>query len=167
LEQAKAVLAPVFAESLLSLSANTVSLLQAQKPAGFADYETSGGARVMKMMDMIIEDTKKNMAVLQTEENAAQKSYEKFHKDANDALDALASEITSLTHQTGDLEAEIATNDVDLKNTQHERDDSATALDAKKSTCKFLMDNFTIMQDAKKQEIEALNEAKAFLNGMQ
>jgi len=28
------------------------------------------------------------------------------------------------------------------------------------------MDNFEIMQNAKKTEIEALNEAKAFLKGM-
>lgn len=167
LDTAKAVLAPVFGESLLELSRHTLGLLQEQKPQGFADYQVSGGAKVMKMIDTIIEDTKKNMAVLQTEENAAQAAYEKFHKNANDALDALNSEITTLTHQKGDLEAEKAQNEVDLADTQHERDDSHTAYEAKKSSCKFLMDNFEIMQKAKKEEVAALNEAKAFLNGMQ
>jgi len=168
LEQAKAVLAPVFGESLLELSRGTLNKLNLlQKPAGFADYEVSGGAKVMAMIDTVIEDTKKNVAVLATEENAAQTAYEKFHKNANEAIDALVSEITTLTHQKGDLEAEIAQNDVDLADTQHEHADQTTAYEAKKSACKFLMDNFTVMQDAKKQEIEALNEAKAFLNGMQ
>jgi len=119
------------------------------------------------MIDTIIEDTKKTMAVLQTEENGAQAAYEKFHKNANGALDALTSEITTLTHQKGDLEAEKAQNEVDLADTQHERDDSHTAYESKKQTCKFLMDNFEIMQTAKKEEVAALNEAKAFLNGMQ
>lgn len=159
LKKAKEVLAPIFGESLLQ---------QPAKPAGFSKYEkNAGGAKVMGMLDEIIGDTQKAVEVGMAEEKAAQTDYEKFQKDSNDSLDALASETAQLKGQKGDAEADLASTTEDLGNEIKSAQDQETALNARKSGCKFLMDNFETMQSAKKTEIEALNEAKAFLKGMQ
>lgn len=159
LKKAKEVLAPIFGESLLQ---------QHAKPAGFSKYEkNAGGAKVMGMLDDIIDDTQKAVQVAQAEENAAQKDYETFQKDSNDSLDALAAENATLKGQKGDAEADMAATNEDLANEIQSAMDQETALNARKEGCKFLMDNFEVMQNAKKTEIEALNEAKAFLKGMQ
>jgi len=158
LKKAKEVLAPIFGESLLE---------QPAKPAGFKKYEkNAGGAKVMNMIDEIVGDTQKAIEVGQAEENAAQKDYEAFMKDSNDSLDALAAETATLKGQKGDAEADMAATNEDLSNELKSAQDQETALNARKEGCKFLMDNFEIMQNAKKTEIEALNEAKAFLKGM-
>jgi len=158
LKKAKEVLAPIFGESLLQAPA---------KPAGFSKYEkNAGGARVIGMLDDIIGDTQKAIEVAQATENAAQKDYETFQKDSNDTLDALAKETATLKGQKGDAEADLAATNEDLSNEIQNAQDQETALNARKEACKFLMDNFDVMQNAKKTEIEALNEAKAFLKGM-
>ncbi len=118
------------------------------------------------MLDDIIADTQKAVEVAQATENAAQADYEKFQKDSNDTLDALAKETATMKGQKGDAEADLATTNEELSNEIQNAQDQETALNARKEGCKFLMDNFDIMQNAKKTEIEALNEAKAFLQGM-
>lgn len=158
LKKAKEVLAPIFGESLLQ---------QPAKPAGFNKYnQNSGGGKVMGMLQELIGDTQKSIEVAQATENAAQKDYETFQKDSNDSLDALASETAQMKGQKGDAEADLASTNEDLSNEIQSAQDQDTALNARKVECKFLLDNFEVMQNAKTQEIEALNEAMAFLKGM-
>jgi len=159
LKKAKEVLAPIFAPKLIQT---------AQKPAGFGTYEkNAGGAKVLGMIDQIVGDTEKDIAVLQSTETAAQAEYEKYVKTSNDTLDALEQEKSDLDGQKADAEKDEATTTVDLGNAVTDQGNQQTALDAKKSECKFLMDNFDVKQKACADEIEAMNEAKAFLKGMQ
>jgi len=151
----------------LQVLSEAFAFMQAPKPAGPAAYnKNAGGAKVLGMIKEIISDTEKEMALAIQEENNAQKAYEKVVRDTNDSIDAKQDEMDAKSAMKGKKEESLASTKDTLGFDTTAHKDIKTVLDATKEECKFLLDNFTLRQEHMTTEIEALNKAKAFLNGM-
>ncbi|CAD7964469.1 unnamed protein product [Amoebophrya sp. A25] len=155
LKKAEQVLAKVYAPKLL------------QQSPTFKTYEQNqGGNKVLSMIATIIADTEKSAELRIAEEKAAQKEYEKFVKNSNDSIKDKKALKAQLTEEKASSEEKLQETTDKKKFTTDSHTAETAALDQWKSDCKFLFDNFEIRQEHMSGEIDALNEAKAFLKGM-
>merc|ERR550537_1719579 len=137
-------------------------------PARFTKYEkNAGGARVVAMIESIIGDSKKLEAEAIAAEQDSQTAYENFMKESNDSIAKLTEEINNLKDNKAkaEVELEMTKSDLDVTNAalQGLHDESADL----HQSCDYLLKNFEVRQEARQAEIDALNEAKAILSGMQ
>merc|ERR1719420_2667867 len=122
-------------------------------------------AGVIGLMDSIIKDLGDDMKDMEYEEKTAQKDYAELMADSQSTR---AGDTKALTgKQTTKAEVEDA-----LMTTKETR--SATATDLKQvqtviadlhAACDFIMQNFDLRKEARTNEIEGLNNAKAVLAG--
>jgi len=125
--------------------------------------EASGG--VMAMMDNLLNDLRKEMQEAEHDEKEAQKEYETLAKDAKAKRAADSEAITN--KETAKAEAEES-----LQNTNDSLQESQAALLAVNeaianlhSSCDFLVENYATRKQARGDEVEALQKAKAVLAG--
>jgi len=143
-------------------------LQQPEKPAEFKQYEVNqGGNKVLEMIQGIMDDTEKAMKDALEQENAEQANYEDLVSDQNTL-------ITSYKKQISEKEGEIAQKETELqqtlkttKATNETHKVESDLLAGKTEECAFILGNLGIRQAHMNGEIAALNDAKAFLNGMQ
>jgi len=138
------------------------------QPKGFKDYAPSSGSTgVVGLLQQIIGDSK--VAVKEAELGIveAQKDYETFKEDTDSSMATKNQSLINL----GVQKSETSESAIHKKEELEELKSTGTALTAKDSAlheeCDFLLKNFDIRQEARSQEMEALDTAKAFLNGMQ
>merc|ERR1719198_2366226 len=135
-------------------------------PPGFSAYkknEQSGG--VMGMMQGIIDDAKAMEAEAIRAEEDAQKSYEDFTVDTNNALEALKKDHAAKTRAKGKTEAEQLEEEVELDHTNLALEQLATENQDIHKNCDFLLRNYEVRTAARDQEIEALKQAIAVFSG--
>lgn len=138
-----------------------------QQPAEFQDAgKSSGGNKVLQMIESIIADSEQAKALAVQDENNAQKAYEKAMQDMNDLINTKSDEKENKKGELGRTGTELASTEATLVTKLDERKSQETGLTAKEEECKFLFDNFDIRLEHMNGEKEALAEAKAFLNGM-
>lgn len=138
-----------------------------QQPAQFQDAgKSSGGNKVLNMIESIIANSEQAKALAIQDENNAQKSYEKSMQDMNDLVNTKTSEKEEKTGDLGRTGTELATTESTLTTNYDEKKSQETGLAAKQEECKFLFDNFDIRLEHMNGEKAALAEAKAFLQGM-
>lgn len=158
LKQALQVLAKVYGAKFLQVQ---------DKPAGFKQMNKSaGGNKVLQMIETIIGDTEKSVAVAIQSENDSQKAYEKMVRDTNESIDKKRELEDSLNIEKADAEEELQQTVETLERQANEHEVSTTTHEQTKSSCKFLLNNFDLRQDHMTSEIEALGQAKAFLQNM-
>jgi hypothetical protein len=137
-------------------------------PADFKEYKKSGGASgVMMMIETIIEESVQTAADAVKAEQDAQTSYEKFVKDSNGAIDTLNEGISEKTSANADAKADHARAEADLKDTMSQLLELANYAEELHSQCDFTLKQFDTRQAAFTKEIEALQEAKMILSGME
>merc|ERR1719456_737315 len=136
-------------------------------PVQFNKYKKNAGASpVMGMIEQIIEDSKAMETEAVKGEAEAQAAYETFVKDANMEIATLSTAILEKTKAIEGAKLETETAQSDLEATNNELADLAAYKDDLHAQCDFLIKNFTIRQNARLAEIEAIQEAKAILSGM-
>merc|ERR1719262_1815607 len=137
-------------------------------PARFKKMEkNAGGSRVVAMIEGIIKDSKQLEAEAIAAEQDSQTAYENFMKESNDSITKLTEETNNLKENKAKAAEELEMTKSDLDQTNSElqglHDESADL----HQSCDYLLKNFFVRQEARQAEIDALNEAKAILSGMQ
>jgi hypothetical protein len=129
-------------------------------------YEKSGGAGgVMELIKMIIEDSKREEQELQTDENAAQKRYGEYVESTAASIEASRGSIAEKEKQVAETESALSeTKEGQLAN-KAALENLNTLLTAHHSDCDFVMKYFKLRQEARQQEMDSIEEAKAILSG--
>jgi hypothetical protein len=135
-------------------------------PVPQMEYKKSSGASgVMSLIEKLIYDTKDITAESKKSESEAQAAYEALIADTNASIDNLTKEITSKTKAKAQAKK-------DLTLTQQDHADAVTELENLGKTnadlhaeCDYVMNNFMTRQQARAEEIEALQQAKQILDG--
>jgi hypothetical protein len=135
-------------------------------PAGFSEYKQNEGAGgVLAMIQSVIDDAKKMESEAIQAEQDSQAAYESFVKNTNDQIAAAQKSITNKSEFKAKAEAEHTQAKEDLKATMSELEQlAAYAADVHKS-CDFVLQNFDVRQEARSQEMDALEQSKAVLRG--
>lgn len=137
-----------------------------EAPENFETFKTSKNAGgVMVMIQGIIAEADRADAEAMSGEAHSQKAYAKFIRESNDAI--------SENHQmTAQKQEEKAKNESELADTEADLRDQESVLEGLKKgeadlhgQCDFLMKNFDLRQQARSQEIDDINSAKAILSG--
>lgn len=138
-----------------------------QQPAGFKTYEKNqGGNKVLAMINKIISDAEQEQALGINTENSQQASYEKVVKEMNLTVDANNAEILDKTAVKADKSVKKNETETSLEDNTNNLVTKNDALSTAKADSDFLIKNFDLRQEHATNEIEALKEAKAFLQGM-
>merc|ERR1719359_1843325 len=131
-----------------------------QAPENFKAYEknaSSGG--LLSMMQGIINDTKQLEAEAITAEEDAQKAYEIFTKDSNEAVTEKTKDMINKMEMKGKVEAEKAEKEIQKGETVATLEQLDSELHDLHVTCDYLMKNYEIRTTARDEEIEALKQA--------
>jgi len=138
------------------------------QPKGFKDYAPSSGSTgAVGLLEQIIGDSKVMVKEAELGIEEAQKDFAAFKEDTDSAVATKNQSLIDL----GVQKSETSESALAKKDELQELESTATALAQKESAlheeCDFLLKNFDIRQEARSQEMEALDTANAFLNGMQ
>mmetsp|Transcript_162001 Transcript_162001/g.295824 ORF Transcript_162001/g.295824 Transcript_162001/m.295824 type:complete len:746 (-) Transcript_162001:55-2292(-) len=135
-------------------------------PESFQKYEQSKGASpVMGLISQIIEDSKAAEQEAVAEEAEAQKAYESFLADASDVIASLNAAIKEKSTQKATATSDKETASSELGFTNENLGLLATSKADTHEKCDFTLKNFDIRQKARLDEIEAIQEAKSYLEG--
>merc|ERR1719188_2904215 len=98
-------------------------------------------------------------------EEDAQKAYEDFVKDTNNAIEAKSRDIVNKSEQKAKAEVELVetkeAKEAVLLELEHLSNYNAEL----QQSCNFVLKNFDVRQTARDEEVEALRQGKAILSG--
>jgi len=164
------VTAEILAKALDNLAkfydAEFVQVQKQTPPVAQKEYKKSSGATgVMSMIEKLIHDTKDITADSKKSESEAQAAYEALVGDTNASILDLTREITSKTKATAQAKKDLSMTSGDLADTVAELEGLGKYNADMHGECDYVMKNFSIRQDARAQEMEALAQAKQILSG--
>jgi chromosome segregation ATPase len=146
-------------------------LIQSAKqepPVKFNAYKKNADASpVIGLIEQIVEDSKALEAEAVAGESKAQASYETFVRDSNAVIANLVEEISMKTKAAATAKVDMEQAKSDLGSTEGELESLALYEHDLHSECDFVLKNFNIRQKARLDEIEAIQQAKAYLSGEQ
>jgi len=123
----------------------------------------SGGA--LALMDSLLGDLKTSLGEAEHEEKTAQTDYTELMADSQATRASDGKAISDKSAAKADLEAKV----VSMKESEALTKDALVNVHAYISelhgSCDFILDNFSLRSDARKNEIESLKNAKAVLSG--
>merc|ERR1719298_261245 len=119
----------------------------------------------MAMMDMLVADLDKEMQEAEVEEKDAQKEYEQFTKDAAEKRVMDSKSITEKEGAKADAEALLEKETGESTDKMKESLATVNFIGNLHKDCDWLLQNFDVRKEARTDEIEALNKAKAVLSG--
>merc|ERR550537_864705 len=135
-------------------------------PVQQMEYSKSKGATgVMSMIEKLIYDTKDITAESKKSESEAQAAYEALIADTNESIADLTKEITSKTKAKAQAKKDLSMTNGDLADANEEIESLGKYNADLHGECDYVMKNFDIRQNARAQEMEALQQAKQILNG--
>jgi len=135
-------------------------------PVPQMEYKKSAGSGgVMSMIEKLINDAKEVEADARKSEIQAQGQYEALVADTNGSVKALAREIMSKTQAKAGAAKDKSETEGDLADTNKELESLGKMDGELHGDCDYLIKNFGIRQEARGQEIEALQQAKQILSG--
>merc|ERR1719231_1352172 len=117
------------------------------------------------MIEKLIYDTKDITAKSKKSESEAQAGYEALIADTNESIAGLTKEITSKTKAKAQAKKDLSSTQGDLADTVTELENLGKYNGDLHGECDYVMKNFDIRQNARAEEIEALQQAKQILNG--
>jgi chromosome segregation ATPase len=137
-------------------------------PAKFKKYDqNAAGDKVIAMIESVIKDSKDSENELRRDEENSQGAYESNMKDLNKAITDYTRAIVNNKENKAKAEQTLTSAKEDFSATMKELEGLDAVLGSLHQQCDFLLKNFDARQQARTQEMEALNEAKAILAGMQ
>jgi len=137
-----------------------------EPPVKFGKMKSNAGASpVMGLLSQIIEDSKALEKEAVAGETEAQASYESFVKESNAVIAKLSEAVTAKSEAISASEVELEQAKADLNSTDSEIASLGQFKADLHQQCDFVMANFDTRQQARLQEIEAIQRAKAILSG--
>jgi hypothetical protein len=135
-------------------------------PVPQMEYKKSAGSGgVMSMIEKLITDAKEVEADARKSEIQAQGQYEALVADTNGSVKALQREVMAKTQAKAQAAKDKSETEGDLADTNKELEGLGKYDGELHGDCDYLIKNFGIRQDARGQEIEALQQAKQILSG--
>jgi len=134
------------------------------KPEDFQQYKNNaGGEKVMAL----IREVSDSSATLEKEAKQADEdsriAFEKLSDETKAEMRSATEETNNKAIHRADLEADLAEAKQTLRLTKDELESLSDSKDAIHKSCDFVVENFAVRQEARGQEIKALEEAKAIL----
>merc|ERR1719471_1631189 len=135
-------------------------------PVPQMEYSPSkGSAGVMQMIEKLIVEAKALSADSRKSESEAQAAYEEAIADTNGSVAALQQEVASKTKAKAKATKEKLETASDIAETSKELEGLSKYNGELHAECDYVMKNFGSRQEARGQEIEALQQAKQILSG--
>jgi len=135
-------------------------------PVAQMTYEKSAGASgVMSMIEKLIMEAKGLQKESQQSEAEDQAQYEALVADTNASVKALQKLIVTKTGEKAEATKESIESGADLKSTEADIEGLGKYDADLHGECDYILNNFGVRQDARQQEIEALQQAKSILSG--
>jgi len=135
-------------------------------PVPQMEYKKSQGATgVMSMIEKLIYDTKDITAASKKSESEAQAAYETLVADTNESVETLTKEVNTKTKARSKAKKDLSMTKSDLGDAIRELEELGKTLADLHSDCDYVMKNFMLRQNARAEEIEALQQSKQILNG--
>jgi len=125
--------------------------------------EESGG--VMAMMDLLVSDLDKEMTVSEAEEKHAQAQYEELMKDSADKRAEDSKALTDKEGSVADLKSSLEESSGEKKAAEKELSAMQQSLAGLHSECDWLMQYYGVRKEARADEVDSLEKAKAVLSG--
>merc|ERR1719172_395640 len=129
-------------------------------PVQQMEYSKSKGASgVMSMIEKLIHDTKDITAESKKSESEAQAAYEALIADTNESVADLSKQITSKTKAKAQAKKDLSSTQGDRAEAIEELENLGKYNADLHGECDYVMKNFDIRQNARSQEVEALQQA--------
>jgi hypothetical protein len=135
----------------------------APKQASYKSNDTAPGA--MGLLEMIIMDAKQMEKEALKDEQDSQTNYAKFVTDSNTAIKNAQTQIESNTVSRAKAEGEHAAQSATLSDTEKILATLKSGNQNLHVQCDFTLKNYDITQEARAQEMESIEQAKAVLSG--
>merc|ERR1719465_333783 len=135
-------------------------------PEGFKEYsQNSGGSGVVGMIQEIIDESKTMEMDALKAEGDSQAAYESFTKNGNGSIKALLEAITDKTEKKATASADLTYSKESLSKTLKDLEALNTYKGTLHQSCDLVLDNFSVRQEKRADEIEALRQAMDILSG--
>jgi len=135
-------------------------------PVPQAEYAPNKGASgVMQMIEKLIQEAGDLLANSRKAESDAQAAYEQTVADTNGSVAALQKEIVSKTKAKAEATKEKQQTGQDIVDSVNELEGLAKYTGDLHSECDYVLKNFDVRQQARAEEMEALQQAKQVLSG--
>jgi len=129
-------------------------------------YEKSAGSSgVLNLLQMVIDDAHREEVELEADENKAQKMYGEFVSSSTTSIEADRATIAEKEKHVAETSSELSkTEESQLANGEmlESLDGTLTGLHAE---CDYVMKYFKLRQQARQEEMDSIEEAKAILSG--
>jgi len=146
-------------------SSSSVAPPQAPETFSGEVKKNAGGSGVIGMMDDIVHDLEMGTQEAKMEEKTAQRDYNQLMKDSQVKRAENADSITNKEANKADLEIKLQ------ETKQNHRDANEDLAIVQKyitdlhGSCDFLQENYDVRKEARANELDGLNSAKAVLSG--
>jgi len=139
----------------------------APPPEAAAAYKkkSSESNGVMAMMDILVQDLDTELTEAKVEETNAQESYEKVMAESAAKRTGDSKALTDKEAAHADLDSSLQRSEADKKSDTRELMGTMKYISSLKSECDWLLQYFDVRKEARTDEIDALQKAKAVLSG--
>jgi hypothetical protein len=120
---------------------------------------------VLQMMDILIEDLKKESTEMEVDEKNAQAEYETFIKDSAEKRAADSKAIAEKEAAKADTAAKLQKHGAEKKETNAELKANLEYTMGLHQSCDWLLQNYDVRKTARAGQADSLSKAKAVLNG--
>jgi len=136
-------------------------------PATFGAYstKTEENGSVVSMINLLITDLDKEMSEAEADERNGQVDYEKLMKDSADKRTQDSKSLTEKSNALADAEKALDDHNDDHVETSRQLAATNKFISELHAECDFLLKYHGVRAEARASEIDALNNAKAVLNG--
>jgi hypothetical protein len=164
-------------ESLTTFyTSNKIPLELAQEPeytvdpdkapdASFGGPAKSESKGIIAILSMLKEDLEKEIKTALAANAKDQAAYEEERGDLKKTLGAQEKTENTLNGEDADTASDIADTEGEISNHEEMKGNTLNERDALKPSCQWVKDHFETRRDARKTEIEGLQEAKSILAG--
>merc|ERR1719326_2844926 len=154
------------------IAAGTALLQKARQPEGVnpdggfqKGYQQQSSGGVLGLIEMTIADAERLKQESIAAEQEQQTEYEKLVKDTSSEIEADNLSIADKSEAKATAETEKSEVEASLKATETEIADLEKFATELHASCDFVLDNFNLRQEARANEMDALENAKAILSG--
>merc|ERR1719162_2787613 len=120
----------------------------------------------MAMLEEVMADSKKMENEAIQGEKDAQGAYEMFMKDSNKSIKQTLRSNVNMSEEKAKSEQALSRDETDLAATMKTLESLNAELGDLHKSCDFVVKNFSVRQEARALEMDALREAKNILSGM-
>jgi len=136
-------------------------------PEAAAAYKkkSEGSAGVMAMMDLLVQDLDKETTEAEVEETHAQEAYENVMAESAAKRRGDSKALTDKEAASADLRGSLQRSESDKKSDTRDLMGTMKYISSLKAECDWLLQYFEVRKQARTDEIDSLQKAKAVLSG--